>query len=266
MRVLLVRADSTPDDDGRVLRERGLDVTAQAFIEVAACSDPDARSRAQALLDAAATPQAWLILTSAAGVRALVSLLGPEEARRGVVRARDLGARFAAVGPTSARALLDLGCAEVLTPERAHTASALLDALGSIAPATAVLPRSSVGDALLPSTLDSRGWTVTSRVVYETTTVKTPPAAAQGLRAREFDALVLRSPSAARAVSRLAGPLPERTKVIAGGPTTALTARRLGIAVTAVAHNSRPESIADSVQDALAIDRAAARPLLEVHA
>lgn len=266
MRVLLVRADSTPDDDGRILRERGLDVTAQAFIEVAACSDPDARSRARALLDAAATPQAWLMLTSAAGVRALVSLLGADDTRHGIARALDLGARFAAVGPTSAQALLDLGAADVMVPERAHTASALLDALGSVAPAVAVLPRSSVGDALLPSTLDARGWTVTSRVIYETTAVSTPPAAAQGLRDGEFDALVLRSPSAARAVSRLAGPLPERTKVIAGGPTTALTARRLGIAVSSVARDSRPESIADSVQDALAIDRAAARPLVELQA
>lgn len=261
-----MRADSTPDDDGRILRERGLDVTAQAFIEVAACTDADAPSRARALLEAAASPHAWLILTSAAGVRALVSLLGADEARRGIARARDLGARFAAVGPTSARALLDLGSAEVLVPERAHTASALLDALGAVAPATAVLPRSSVGDALLPSTLDSRGWTVTSRVVYETTAVRTPPTAAQGLRDGEFDALVLRSPSAARAVSRLAGPLPERTKVIAGGPTTALTAQRLGISVSAVARDSRPQSIADTVQDALTMDRTTARPLLEVRA
>jgi uroporphyrinogen-III synthase len=266
VKVLLVRADGTPDDDGRILRERGFDVTAQPFIEVAACSDPDARRRARALLDAAATPQAWLILTSAAGVRALVSLLGPDEARRGIVRARDLGARFAAVGPTSARALLDLGSAHVLVPERAHTASALLDALSPVATATAVLPRSSVGDALLPSTLEARGWTVTSRVVYETTTVAAKPAVAQGLRDGEFDALVLRSPSAARAVTRLAGPLPIGTKVIAGGPTTALTAQRLGIAVSAVSPDSRPESIADSVQDALAIDRAVARRLVEVHA
>jgi uroporphyrinogen-III synthase len=266
MRVLLVRADSTPDDDGRILRERGFDVTAQPFIEVAACADPDARSRARALLEAAATPEAWLIVTSAAGVRALVSLLGPDEARRGIVQARDLGARFAAVGPTSSRALVDVGAAEVLVPERAHTASALLDALRGVAPATAVLPRSSVGDTLLPSTLDARGWAVTSQVVYESTTVATPPVAAQGLRDGEFDALVLRSPSAARAVARLAGPLPIGTKVIAGGPTTALTAQRLGIAVAAVARDSRPESIADSVQDALAVGRAAARQFVEVHA
>ena len=99
------------------------------------------------------------------------------------------------------------------------------------APATAVLPRSSIGDALLPSTLEARGWTVTSRVIYETTAVSTPPAAAQrpagrGVRRPRAPLTVGRTSGG----SRLAGPLPERTRVIAGGPTTALTARRLGIA------------------------------------
>lgn len=266
MKVLLVRADGTPDDDCRILRERGFDVTTQAFIEVSPSSDPDASDRALDLLESATLPGAWLIVTSAAGVRALVSLLGVEHVARGIGRAHDLGTHFAAVGPTSARALIDLGVAEVLVPERAHTASALLDALSPVAPVTAVLPRSSIGDAMLPNTLEARGWTVISRVIYEATSVATAPPAAQGLRDGEFDALLLRSPSAARAVAQLAGPLPMRTKVIAGGPTTALTAQRLGIAVAAVARDSRPKSIADSVQNALAVDCAAARLVLEVHA
>ncbi len=247
MKVLLVRADGTPDDDGHELRSRGLDVTAEPFIEVVPCTDGQAAYRAAELLSAAAVPQAWLVLTSAAGVRALVSLLGLDEVRAGIGHAQDAGAGFAAVGPTSARALTDLGVLDVLVPERAHTASALLDSLRPLGPATAVLPRSSIGDTLLPDTLEARGWEVVSRVVYETSTVSTPPIAAHQLRSGGFDALVLRSPSAARAVAQLAGRVPEHTRVVAGGPTTALTAQRLGIAVAAVARDSRPGSIADAV-------------------
>lgn len=265
MRVLLVRAESTPDDDGRLLRARGFDVTAEPFIEVTASTDPGASVRARELLSAAVAPHAWLVLTSAAGLRALVALTNATEVRAGLVRAQGAGARFASVGPTSARALVDLGVRDVLVPERAHTASALLDALRSMGPATAVLPRSSIGDSLLPQTLESRGWDVVSRVVYETTTVSTPPQTAPQLRAGAFDALVLRSPSAVRAVARLAGTVPSVTRVVAGGPTTALTAQRLGITVAAVARDSRPESIADAVRDALPVVTSC-RPRLEAHA
>jgi uroporphyrinogen-III synthase len=266
VRVLLVRADGTPDDDGRALRARGLDVTAQAFIEVTHCSDPHAPDRARGLLVAATVPTAWFVVTSAAGVRAIVSILGVDETRRGLVHAQERGARFAAVGPTSAGALRDLGVADVVVPERSHTASALLDLLRPVGPATAVLPRSSIGDSLLPSTLEARGWAVVSQVLYETAACPTPPPAAAQLHAGEFDAVVLRSPSAARAVSQLAGPLPLSTRVIAGGPTTALAARRLGIRVSAQARTSRPESIADAVCEALLVDSPAGPTRTEVHA
>lgn len=247
MRVLLVRAEGTPDADARALRDRGLDVTAEPFIEVAPCSDDTAPDRARALLAALQQPNAWLVLTSASAVRALVALAGIETVRAAVARATRSGACFAAVGPTSAQALAALGAGDVLVPNASHTASALLDLLRSHAPATAVLPRSSVGDALLPMSLGALGWTIIGEVVYETTPVAAPPEAAAGLRAGRFDALVLRSPSAARAVARLAGSVHVRTRVIAGGPTTALAAQRLGISVAAVARDSRAESIADAV-------------------
>ncbi|MDP1877224.1 MAG: uroporphyrinogen-III synthase, partial [Actinomycetota bacterium] len=157
----------------------------------------------------------------------------------------------AAVGPASARALREAGAPEVVLPQAGHTASALLAALRPFGPATAVLPRSSVGDELLPRTLEARGWSVLAEVVYDTTPVDVRPEAAGRLARGVFDALVLRSPSAARAVARHAGPIPASTKVIAGGPTTALAARRLGIAVAAMAPDSRAASIAASVIEAL---------------
>lgn len=247
MKVLLVRADSTPDDDRRALEASGADVTADAYITVAPASDAAAADRARCLLVALAGPGAWLILTSAAGIRALDALVGSTVVRGALVNAQDAGGRFAAVGPASAAALTAHGVDDVVMPVGAHTASALLELLDTYVPSVAVLPRSSIGGELLPHTLAAHGWTVVSHVVYDTATVASRPSSADLLAGGHFDAVVLRSPSAARAVAHFVGKLPSTTAVIAGGPTTASQARRLGLRVTHVAADSRPESIAAAV-------------------
>jgi uroporphyrinogen-III synthase len=246
VRVLLVRADDTPDADARALADHGVEVTAEAFIRVQPSTDADAAGRAADIIDALSRPGAWLVLTSAAGIRALDSLLGASEVGSRIRSAERAGARFAAVGPTSGQALHDHGVVDVLTPMKAHTAAALLDTLGQISPGIAVMPRSTIGDQHVPEVLETRGWTVLSRIVYETTTVSHRPASVDRLAAGEFDALVLRSPSAARAVAHF-GSVASTTAIVAGGPTTALAASRLGLHVTAVAADSRAESIAAAV-------------------
>ena len=243
MKVLLVRPEGAPDDDERALRVAGFQVTSEPFIQVTPCDDPGAPARAHALLSALQGEGAWLVLTSAAGVRALSAIVGADALRSSLSTASARGARFAAVGPASAAALSDHGVDDVLTPVRAHTASALLAAMAGVPAATAVLPRSSIGDGLTPTTLEARGWTVIAEVVYETTAVAQRPANADGLARGEFDAVVLRSPSAARAVREFVGILPTSTTVIAGGPTTALAAQRLGFTVAAVSSDSRAASI-----------------------
>ncbi len=246
MKVLLVRADDTPDADARALAERGVEVTAEAFIRVQPSADADATHRAAEIVDGLHAPGAWLVLTSAAGIRALDSLLGAGEVGNRIRTAERAGARFAAVGPTSGQVLHDHGVIDVLMPTKAHTAAALLDCLGLISPGLAVMPRSTIGDQHVPEVLESRGWTVLSRIVYETTTVTDRPGSADQLAAGAFDALVLRSPSAARAVVHF-GAVASNTAIVAGGPTTALAASRLGLQVTAVSADSRAESIAEAV-------------------
>ncbi|MDI1290201.1 MAG: uroporphyrinogen-III synthase [bacterium] len=244
MRVLLVRADGTPDLDARALAARGADVTSEAFIRVRTCTDSEAAQRARDITDSLGAPGSWLVLTSAAGIRALDALIQDVGPR--LLAARATGAGFAAVGPTSAHALHALGLADVLVPSASHTASGLLDALSDIKPGIAVLPRSNVGDGHIADTLEARGWTIVSRVVYETTTVAERPGAADPLAAGAFDALVLRSPSAARAVAHFGG-VASTTAIVAGGPTTALAASRLGLRVSAVSVDSQAESIAAAV-------------------
>lgn len=253
MKVLLVRAESTPDDDARAMIFSGLDVTTEPYITVSASGDGGAASRANELIGALCLAGAWLIVTSAAATRALDSILGSHILRAGLERAITNGASFAAVGPTAARSLTDLGVRDVIVPERAHTAAALLESLSTAVSGTAILPLSSIGDSLLPSTLRARGWQVVSRVVYETSAVTIRPISATALAHGAFDALVLRSPSAARAVAHFAGSLPRNVRVVAGGPTTALAAQRLGIHISAVATNSQADSITACVLKALEV-------------
>jgi uroporphyrinogen-III synthase len=246
-RVLIVRSSITPDHDAHALRANGFHVTTDPYLDIATCEDADAPDRAHATLDALLLPATWLICASAMALRALDHLLGATAVSRDLSRAEAQGARFAAVGPTSRAALHERGVQEVLMPTRGHTASALLEALNPILPGTAVLPRSDIADGVIPATLEARGWSLVQQVLYCTRPVEEPPASVTALSSGEFDAIVLRSPSAARAVMSFTSTLPNRTRVVCGGPTTALAAKRLGFEVDAVAADSSPASIARAV-------------------
>lgn len=246
-RVLMVRSSNTPDHDANAMRANGFHVTLDPYLDIATCDDAGAPARAHATLDALHLPGAWLICASAMAIRALDHLVGATEVARGLSDAEVHGARFAAVGPTSRAALHVRGVRAVLMPTRGHTASALLEALNAIPPGTAVLPRSDIADGVIPATLEARGWSLVEQVLYRTRPVKDPPRSIAALASGEFDAIVLRSPSAARAVKSFTTTLPNRTRVVCGGPTTALAAKRLGFEVDAVASDSSPASIAQAV-------------------
>lgn len=240
MTVLVIRAQGTPDTDVAALRARGLRVEADPYLTVAPCDDDAARERAADVLEACGRPGGWLIVTSAAGVRALVTLCGAA-----AVHAAVTTARVAAVGPTSAAALAAVGAHDVVAPP-SPTASGLLGLLRSVPASAAALPRSTIADPLLPDTLRARGWTLVERVVYRTEPVVRPPRTVPRVQAGDFAAIVLRSPSAARALVQHAR-VPAGTAIVAGGPTTALAARRLGLRVDAVSAQATADGVAHAV-------------------
>jgi uroporphyrinogen-III synthase len=246
-RILVVRSATTPDGDSDALCANGFDVTHDPYLAISVCDDDDAPARAHAILESLRIPGSWLICASAMAVRALTELAGSEAVSRGLTGAESMGARFAAVGPASEAAIRELGVGNVITPLRGHTASALLDALSCVPAGTAVLPRSDIADAVIPATLEARGWSLVPQVLYRTRPVEQPPASLAELRSGGFDAIVLRSPSAARAVRHFTGSLPKRTRIVCGGPTTAMAARRLGLTVTTTAIDSSSAGIVGAV-------------------
>ena len=245
--VLLIRAASAGDLDAQALLDLGVDATADPYIDVTPCTDVEAGEEVTELFGALEQPNAWFILTSAAGIRALNEIAGEELVSSTLQQAQERGVKFAAVGPTSAHILQDLGVTDVLSPKTLHTAAELVELLSTETAGTAVIPRSSIGASYLPDSLTQLGWNVVQRTVYETTTVKAAPASASFLKAGDFDAVVVRSPSAARALFEHCGQVPAGTAVIATGPTTAAALQQLGSHVTAISPGTSAQDIAACV-------------------
>lgn len=235
MRVLLVRPAQDDDRDARALQALDIDTVSDPYLEVAPSRDADAPARVRRLLDDL-TPDTWLVVTSAAGPRAVAAIAPDARIPEHV--------HCAAVGPTSADALHQLGAAGVLTPAAA-TGSALADLLCEMQPGRAVLPQ---GDRALPvvaERLTEAGWEVRPYVVYSTQTIAEPPNSVEALLAGAFDVVVVRSPSAVQALNHFAPDL--RTPVVCAGPTTAAAAARLGLTIAAESPDSTAEAIARTI-------------------
>ena len=240
MKVLLVRPATSPlseeiDRDADALRSIGVEPVSDPYVEVVPCIDPGIEQRVNDLL-AALTPGTWLVATSAMGPRSLRALA------TGALPT--LGIRAAGVGPATAAALRDLGFADVLTPRRA-TGSALAEELLTFPPGRAVIPQGSQALPVVAERLRAGGWDVEPVVIYTTRTIPREPETAPELRSGGFEVVVLRSPSAARAIAEFAPGL--TTPVITTGPTTTAEAGVLGFTVAAEASDSTSAALASAV-------------------
>lgn len=234
--VLLVRAVGGEDRDAEALRTLGLDVVEDPYLVVTPCADPTASARATRVLDALRHEADLLLLTSRSAIRALDELVGRDALLAAVEDGRSRGLRGAAVGPSTAATLRELGLDDVLEPEVA-TSRGLLAALRE----RTVADPAGVGRAVLPcgaqamkglgAGLVADGWQVEEVVVYVTEEVPGVPPSVADLAAGRIPALVLRSPTAVRAVARHVPMLPEGTVPVCGGPTTsAAVAETWGVA------------------------------------
>jgi hydroxymethylbilane synthase len=246
--VLLVRADVDDDRDAAALRERGLTVVQDPYITVVPATDDQAVERAQQTLVQISEGSAWLIVSSRAALRALISLTSLEEVRAAVTQGLTRGLRAAAVGEITAEAMHELGLHEIVVPEQ-YSAAALVQALSGMDADSAILPRGNIAMRGLVEGLNDLGWSPVEQVLYETGTVNTRPTSADALKAGEFSAVVFRSPSAVRAVAHHVTSIPVDTALICGGRTTADEVARIGLGVAAVARGSTAEQIADLVVD-----------------
>jgi uroporphyrinogen III methyltransferase/synthase len=170
-------------------------------------------------------------LTSANGVGLLFERL---EARGEDARAL-AGARVAAIGPGTARALREHGVIADVVPER-FVAEGLVDALAGIAISRVLIARAASARDVLPAALRERGAEVEVVALYETVAEPIDEALAAALA--EVDYLTFTSSSTVRYFLESAAPGPA-TRIASIGPVTSATLREsgLGVDVEAARHD-----------------------------
>ncbi|MDD2859401.1 MAG: uroporphyrinogen-III synthase, partial [Candidatus Nanopelagicales bacterium] len=114
-------------------------------------------------------------------------------------------------------------------------------------PTSILFPHGSIAMRALPDDLSAAGWTVHEGVVYETSVVEHEPVSTVLLRDERISAIILRSPSAARAVLQHFGTAPS-APVVVSGPTTAAAAEALGFTVAAISESPAAAHMAEAVR------------------
>lgn len=154
----------------------------------------------------------------------------------------------AAVGTSTGSALAAHGIVVSLVPTQ-QRAEALVVALTARSErARALVVQSADASPGLVDGLRAAGWSVTAIGSHRAVPVR--PTAAGLSRARDADAVLFASGSAARAWALVYGDAVPPV-VVAMGPQTAADARRAGLPVTAVAAASSLDGLLDALQQAL---------------
>lgn len=240
-RILLTRGIGN-ERDQQALQNVGIDTVSESFTQITAGQESDARE----LLALAEKITAWVVVTSINAIDFWGELVGVCELRKAFDSNSQLN--FAAVGESSAAALRAYGQRNIKVPV-ISTAEGLLDLLLREPSSSALIPASNIARKVIPDGLQEAGWNVESRVVYKNEPVTTAPSSIKGLERDEFDGILLRSPSAVRAlISFLPKP---NAAIFCGGITTATEASELGLTVTGVTDDPTPEGIAKMISEKL---------------
>jgi uroporphyrinogen-III synthase len=179
-----------------------------------------------AIRRAAAGGFAWVVFTSAAGVRAWWG-------RAKILGAGPPDASAAAIGDATAEALRATGIEADLVPPTFTTA-----ALGEAFPegtGAVLLARADLATGELESVLRDKGWATERVDAYRVRAAdRLPEPAIKALRSRRAEVVTFTSPSTVEGFVRLAG-TPSEPLVVCIGPVTAEAARALGFEVAAIA-------------------------------
>jgi uroporphyrinogen III methyltransferase/synthase len=163
------------------------------------------------------------------------------------------GARVAAIGPGTARALVEHGLVADIVPARS-VAESLVEALAGVPVARALVARAREARDVLPDALRARGGDVDALALYET--VAEPLSEATLADARTADYITFTSSSTVRffldAIGGDAGLSPD-TRIVSIGPITSQTLREHGLAP----HVEADDHDVDGVIAALLADFAA---------
>jgi len=173
-------------------------------------------------------PYDLVCFTSPNGVACLFERLAKSDRHPADARAL-AGARVAAIGPGTARALAEHGIAADVIPER-FVAESLVEALAAVPVRRALVARAREARDVLPDALRARGAEVDVLELYET--VASPLSQAALATARDADYVTFTSSSTVRFFLAAAGgsaDLSPATRIVSIGPVTTATLRECGL-------------------------------------
>lgn len=245
MRVLLIRPDRN-ESDAAALLSAGIESEIDPYLTIESSNNASGADRMlQALRKASGSSNTtWFICTSTHGFEYFEAEVGADALAFAFSPESKIS--FAAVGPQTAALFRERGAESVLVPEQADSES-LAKIVLSFTPGTAVIPRGSIALDILQTSLLEGGFDVVSEVVYLTKNVPSTPRTAPAVADGAIDAVLLRSPSAARAFA-LHNPN-SNLPAVAAGATTATEAKRLGINLVATSHSPSAQAVAETFLD-----------------
>jgi len=246
--VLLVRSDSN-EADASALGDLGIGAVSDPYLSIV----PTSASEADPLLAllSQAGSDSWLVATSPMTMPTWAEGAGYAELAAACRAAAGRGVRAGATGERTAATLRALGFDDVVVPAES-SAAALVEAMGEYGPARALFPCGRLALRTLPDGLRRDGWEVHEGIVYDTQVVTDTPPSALLLERGEVAVVVLRSPSAVRALLAHGRPHPA-VLVVCGGDTTARAAREAGLAVAGVSSSPSSASVAVEVARVLGV-------------
>lgn len=236
-RVLVPRGGPWGDGVAATLRSRGATPVVAPLVNFAPSADP--ATLEAALADLAAGAFDWITLTSATTVDVLY-------AYRAVI---PLDTRVAAVGETTAAALLAAGYRVDLVPDEDNSAQGMADQFLALEPQPrrVLTLRSEIAKPVLSRRLEEAGHDVRSVVAYRTVGVPAHERIVTDVAEGRINAILLTSGSVAEQVGAQFPTIPETTIIAAIGPRTARDARKAGLRVSVVAKEQTVESLIDAV-------------------
>lgn len=247
--VLLIRSEGN-ESDAESLDQFGIASITEPYVRITPMLDGADAASLVALLRASAADtdraeNTWLVATSPMTVPSWLTASGRAGLTEAIALAAAAGVRAAATGERTAATLRDLGFREVRVPQEASARGLVAD-LAGVTPGRALFPRGNLALRTLPDGLRELGWEVDEGVVYRTTTVPERPASADMIEQAQVSAVVVRSPSAVRALVTHAQ-VPASVPVVCPGRTTAEAAIEAGLAVAAVATSPSSADVARAV-------------------
>ena len=238
-RVVVTRARAQASGLAAALRALGAETVELPAIRIESLASSPEVGRAIAAIG----DYSLVCLTSPNGVRVLFAAL-----REAGLDARALaGAKLAAIGPGTARALSEHGLEADIVPER-FVAEALVEALAGIEVSgrRVLVARAAEARDVLPDALRERGAEVDVIALYET--VREQPAAVAIEDAQSANYITFTSSSTVRNLREALGErFPSGARIVSIGPVTSETVRDAGLNVDVEAERHDVDGLLDAL-------------------